>query len=87
MYKLNVSYVWDLIKADDCILIIFQEAGCHGHNAHRLERQWMNNNGTARKVEQTQRNQQTVFVKSPQSDPDFRDAGWLVKFDAGHLNV
>lgn len=80
MYKLNVSYVWDLIKADDCILIIFQEAGCHGHNAHRLEQ-------TARKVEQTQRNQQTVFVKSPQSDPDFRDAGWLVKFDAGHLNV
>lgn len=56
-------------------------------DAHRRERQWMNNSGTARKVEQTQRNQQTVFVKSPQSDPDFRDAGWFVKSDAGHLNV
>lgn len=37
MYKLNIFYVQDLIKADDCILIISQEAGCHGHGRAQMQ--------------------------------------------------
>lgn len=89
-FKLNVSYVRDLIKADDCILIILQEAGCHGHGRAPTRSSvsgWTTERNRSQSRTNVQRSQRTVFVKSPQSDPDFGDAGWFVRFDAGHLNV
>lgn len=56
--------------------------------AHRRQHQWMmNNSGSVRKAESTIGNPQTVFIESPQSDPDFRGAGWLLELDAGHFHV